>query len=99
MKYFKAVDDNLMSLGLKRVTPIKYKINKWVYPREKPQKGEFTPGGLWVGKHSSFISWLRRYMRLKYQKEIRIFSCEIGEILFETVNRIKTTKVKLIEEV
>ena len=97
--YYKAVDDYLMSLGLKRVIPIKYKINQWVYPREEPQEGEFTPGGLWVGKHRSFISWLRRYMRLKYQKEIVVFSCEIGSILFETVNRIKTDKVRLLEKV
>lgn len=94
--YYKAVTLNLRSLGLRRVKPIQYRLEKWVFPRESPQQGEFTPGGLWVGKNKSFVNWLRRYMKEKYQRRVLIYECKVGETLFETTTRIKTTKVKLI---
>ena len=97
MVYYKAVDPELMSLGLRRVTPIEYKIGEWVYPREEPQGGQYTPGGLWVGKHKGFISWMERYLADKYDRPMLLYTCEIGKILWESVNRIKTDKVKLLE--
>ena len=96
MIYYKAVAPNLKSLGLKRAKPIQYRLNRWVYPREKPDYGEFTAGGLWVGKNKSFINWIRKYMREKYGRRILIYTCEIGGVLFETCNRVKTDKVRLV---
>jgi len=94
---YKAVDPELNSLGLKRVTPIEYKVGEWVYPREEPQEGQYTPGGLWVVKHTGFIRWLSKYLAEKYERPMIVYSCEIGEVLWESVNRIKTDKVRLLE--
>ena len=94
---YKAVDNDLLSLGLKRCTPIQYFIGEWVYPREEPQEGQYTPGGLWVGKHTGFTKWLTGYLAKKYERPMLVYTCEIGEILWESVNRIKTDKVKLLE--
>ena len=97
MTYYKAVAPNLKSLGLKRTRPIQYKIGKWVYPREEPQQGEYTAGGLWVGKNKSFAHWIIKYMKEQYNRRAFIYFCEIGDTLYETCNRIKTDKVKLIK--
>lgn len=97
MVYYKAVDAELMSLGLKRVNPIQYELGEWVYPREEPQEGQYTPGGLWVAKNKSFIKWLEKYLAEKYERPMLVYSCEIGETLWESVNRVKTDKVKLLE--
>ena len=94
--YYKAVAPNLKSLGLKRTKPIQYGLNKWVYPREIPQNGELTPGGLWVGKNKSFIHWIIKYMREQHNRRAFVYVCEIGNVLHETRNRIKTDKVKLL---
>jgi len=94
---YKAVDPELNSLGLKRVTPIEYKVGERVYPREEPQEGQYTPGGLWVAKHTGFIRWLSKYLAEKYERPMIVYSCEIGEVLWESVNRIKTDKVRLLE--
>ncbi len=97
MIYYKAVDPELMSLGLKRAVPIQYVIEEWVYPREKPQGGQYTPGGLWIAKHKGFIRWLDKYLFDMYKRPMLVYSCEMGDILWESVNRIKTDKVKLLE--
>ena len=97
MIYYKAVDDDLMSLGLKRCNPIQYYLDRWVFPREEPQEGQYTSGGLWVGKHTGFIRWLDKYLAEKYERPMLVYSCEIGEVLWESVNRIKTDRVRLLE--
>lgn len=93
---YKAVDPDLMSLGLKRAIPIQYLIGEWVFPREAPQEGQYTPGGLWVAKHKGFIRWMERYLKDKYERPMLVYSCEVGETLWESVNRIKTDRVKLL---
>jgi len=99
MILYKAVDVELKSLGLKRAIPIQYKIGEWVYPREEPQGGQYKPGGLWVAKNKSFIHWIKKYMREKHNREAFIYTCEIGNVLWESRNRIKTDKVKLLWKV
>lgn len=94
---YKAVKPNLKSVGLARAIPIQYKLNQWAYP-DKVSSSKVRDG-LWVGKHKSFISWLRRYVLETRGYQIRVFECEIGTVLYETSNRIKTDKVKLIREV
>ena len=97
MTCYKAVDPELYSLGLKRVTPVPYKIGEWTYPREEPQEGQYTPGGLWVAKNKSFIHWLEKYLAEKYERPCLFYTCEIGKVLWESCNRIKTDKVRLLE--
>ena len=97
--YYKALDPNLKSLGLKRAVPIQYKIGEWVKPRETPDCGEYTKGGLWVGKHPGFIRWIIKYMQEKYGRDVVIYTCKIGRVLWESCNRIKTDRVMLLEEV
>ena len=94
---YKAVKPNLESVGLARAIPIHYELDKWAYP-DKISDSKIRDG-LWVGKHKGFISWLRRYVLLTRGYQIRVFECEIGIVLYETSNRIKTDKVKLIKEV
>ena len=96
--YMKAVDEDLMSLGLKRAKPIQYVIGEWVYPREIPSGDPNRGGGLWVAKNMKFVSWLRKYLLNKYGRSMRLFACEIGDILYESVNMIKTDRVKVLEE-
>lgn len=99
MIYYKALDPQLKSLGLKRANPIQYLEEEWVYPREVPDPGQYTKGGLWVGKNRSFIRWICKYMREKYDRDVVVYTCDIGQTLWESCNRIKTDKVKLLERV
>ena len=94
--YYKATKLDLTSIGLNRAGIVQYKLGGWVYP----DKVSSSPirDGLWVGKNKGFINWLRGYNLKKYNRKIRIFECEIGNVLYETSNRIKTDRVKLLSE-
>ena len=96
MIYYKATKQDMTSVGLARAVPILYRLNEWVYP-DKVSNSKIRDG-LWVGKHKGFIGWLRRYVRTTRGYEIRVFECEIGNILYQTSNRIKTDKVKLVKD-
>ena len=87
---------DMTSVGLARAIPIQYYLGKWSYPdRVSDSK---IRDGLWVGRHKGFINWLRRYVRTTRGYEIRVFECAIGRTLYETCNRIKTDKIKLLKE-
>ena len=95
--FYKATKEDLTSVGLARAIPIQYYLNKWAYP-DKVSNSKIRDG-LWVGRHNGFINWLRRYVWDTRGYEIRVFECEIGDILYETCNRIKTDRCKLTREV
>ena len=97
MVYYKATQSNMTNCGLARAPIMQYFLNKWVYP-DKVSYSKIRDG-LWVGKHKGFIAWLRRYVRKTRGYEIRVFECEIGVILYQTSNRIKTDKVMLTREI
>jgi hypothetical protein len=97
---FKVLRDDLTSLGLRAAkhNRIQYRINRWTIPHDSTsENGE--SGGLYVTPTCSDANALKRYFERKYGLTARIFSCEIGRILKRTSCRIKTDKVKLIQEI
>lgn len=102
--YYKVVSEDLKSLGMKPkgnpVPIIQYIIGRWVYPLEPISKDPDEGGGLWVNfKKSDAIATARRLWREK-ERKVRIFTCDIGEILCQPSGyRLKTTKVKLEKEI
>lgn len=95
---YKVVTQDLKSLGLrKNPNVMSFTINKWKY-EPTPIEGKIDHGGIWCAINLSNAKSLKRYFEKKYAPA-RIFSCEIGNILFENLYRIKTDKVKLIKEI
>ena len=98
-KYYKVVTEDLKSLGLRKNPNIMiFPIDKWVYePKNRIDYSNKDLGGIWVAQTLSGAKGLVRYMNKKYNSKVRIFECEIGNILYENSYRVKTDKVKLIE--
>lgn len=98
-QYFKVVTEDLKSVGLLGATPIQYTVGEWTHPLEPlsnhPRKG----GGLWVYRKRGAAMASKRYMSHQHGKAVRIFSCLIGNIIYETSYRVKTDKVMLVEEI
>ncbi len=99
MPYFKVLRHNLTSLGLLGAVSIRYKIGRWVKPKEPlsnhPRKG----GGLWVVKKLSDARGVEKYMLKKHRIIARIFQCDIGIILYESSYRLKTSKIRINKEI
>ena len=97
--FFKIVRHDFYSVGLLRARRIRYKLGKWVKPKEPlsghPRKG----GGLWVLKKLGDARHLKKYLLKKHGISARIFTCKIGKVLYETSYRIKTDRVCLLKEV
>ena len=100
MKY-KVVTKNLKSLGLRRNPNIlKYYISKWKFlPNTEIKSGEQDYGGIWVCNTLSGANKLKQYMKDKYNKSVRIFTCLIDKILYQNSYRLKTNGIKLIKEI
>jgi len=97
---FKVLRSDLTSLGLRaaRHNRIQYRVGKWAVPGESiAENGE--SGGLYVTPTRGDANELKRYFEKKYGLAARIFSCNIGRILKRTSCRIKTDKVKLVQEI
>jgi len=88
--HFKVLRDDLTSLGLRKVPRIQYVLGEWVHGSSKH--------GLWVARTKSSAFSLKKYFELKYCEPAVVFSCLIGEILFESTYRIETNRVMLIEK-
>jgi hypothetical protein len=99
-KYYKVVTEDLKSLGLRKNPNIMtFPINEWVYePKERIDYSNKDLGGIWVAQTLSGAKGLVRYMKKKYNKDVRLFECEIGDILYQNSYRVKTDKVKMIIE-
>ncbi len=102
--YYKVVDQDLRSLGMKpkgrRVPIIQYKIGEWVYPLEPISRDLDEGGGLWVNIAKKDAAGLARYVWRRYQRRARVFACAIGEILCQpSPYRLKTDMVMLLEEI
>lgn len=98
MHHFKVVKKDLTSVGLLGAAVIQYKIGDWVYPLEPLSNNHLRGGGLWVLKTRSDAYRFKRYVETKHGFNVRIFTCEIGIVLFQTSYRIKTDRVMLKEE-
>ena len=99
VNYFKVVKEDLTSVGLLGASIVQYKVGEWVYPLEPLSNDRFKGGGLWVLKTSSDARRFKRYMNKKHGFDVRIFTCEIGIVLFYTSYRLKTDRVMLKEEI
>ncbi len=97
--YYKVLDQELFSLGLRGATPIRYTIGEWIRPLEPLSPQLYGRGGLWVARRKGTALQLKRYMLNAHGKDVRIFSCRIGVILCETSGRFKTDKVMVLEEI
>jgi hypothetical protein len=97
---FKVLRNDLTSLGLRaaRHNRIQYRVGKWTVPREPIAKNGES-GGLYVTPTLGDANTLRRYFEKKYGMKARIFSCKIGKVLKRTSCRIKTDKVRLLQEI
>ncbi|MDO8574369.1 MAG: hypothetical protein Q7R86_01975 [bacterium] len=98
MNYFKVVRKDLTSVGLLGASLIQYKIGEWTYPLETLSNDRLKGGGLWVLKTKSNARRFKKYIETKHGFNIRIFTCEIGIVLFQTSYRVKTDRVMLKEE-
>lgn len=98
---YKAVTDDLKSLGLRGNTNIMhFPIGEWVVlPPERIEMGPNHWGGIWLGRIPSRAVGLRKHYRETYGKETRIFTALIDQILFINNGGIKTNAVMLLEEI
>jgi len=63
-----------------------------------PTEGNMDSGGIWCCEKLSAAKGLKRYFEGRYGK-VRIFKCDIGDVLFKNSYRTKTSKIKITEEV
>jgi hypothetical protein len=106
--YYKVVTHDMKSLGLRKNPNIMtFDLNKWEYePDDRISRTDSDFGGIWVAQTLSGAKGLIKYMRRKAIKEniplfsnVRLFECEIGDILYQNSYRVKTNKVKLKKEI
>ncbi len=92
-KYFKVLRNDLTSIGLLGAKRMQYCFGVWNYPGEvisnHPRKG----GGLWVAHTKSQAKAMSKYAFKKYGIKTRIFSCQIGEVIYQTSCRLKTDRL------
>ena len=98
---YKVVTQDMKSLGLRKNPNIlQYKLGEWtILDSDNIRVGSSDFGGIWVARTSGQARQLRGYMVKKHNTPTRIFEAELGEILHRTDYRIKTDKVKLLEEI
>lgn len=73
----------------------------WVdEPKPSVGKGGWGgTGGIWVANSLGAARGLKRYMDKKGICDCRIFSAEVGDILYSNSYRTKTNRVKLLKEI
>ena len=99
MKYYKVVTNDLKSLGLRRNPNIMtFKLGKWVSDKTPLFSDKRDNGGIWVANGIANAKKLRYYMNKEKGTICRIFAVEIGKILYRNNYRVKTDKVRLLEE-
>lgn len=98
---YKVITENMESLGLRKNPNIlTYPINRWYRLSSKQlKKGSDDWGGIWVAKTLSGAKTLKKYMKEKYDKNVKIYKSLLGGILYMNSYRIKTNAIKLIEEI
>ena len=91
--YYKALRQDLTSVGLLGATQMQYRFGVWNKPLEPlsahPRKG----GGLWVFMKKYDAKRAKKYLLEKHKIVARIFACRIGKIIYQTSYRTKTDKV------
>lgn len=97
-KYYKVVTNELKSLGLRKNPNIlTFPVDEWVYePKDRIDYSKADLGGIWVAQTRSGANGLVRYMKKQYNINVKLFECEIGDILYQNSYRVKTDKVRLL---
>jgi hypothetical protein len=98
MTAYKVVTQDLKSLGLRKNPHILKYSKRYTQYILTPSRDNKDFGGIWVCKNLSSATKLRKYMKEHYNKVVRIFICEIGEVLYSNSYRIKTDRVRLLQE-
>ena len=98
-KYYKVVTQELKSLGLRKNPNIMtFPVGEWVYePSDRIDYSNKDLGGIWVAQTRSGAKGLIRYMKNKYNIQVKLFECKIGNILYENSYRVKTDKVRIMK--
>ena len=98
---YKVVTNDMKSLGLRNNPNIlKYSIYTPFYlQKSEIVKGKSDYGGIWVARKLSGAKTLQKYMKSKYNKNVRIFKVIIDKILYANSYRIKTNGLKFLEEI
>lgn len=97
---YKVVTEDLRSLGLRRnPTILTFPIGEWVYENGLLLRTKEDCGGIWVARTLGNARHLAKYMRNERDTETRIFRTEIGERLYQNSYRVKTDKVRMLEEI
>jgi len=95
---YKVVTEDKKSLGLrKNPNVMSFPLNQWV-EEQLPKIGNSDFGGIWCCEKLSSARSLKKYYESRYG-DAKIFSCEIGNILYQNSYRTKTDRVKLIQEI
>lgn len=75
-----------------------FPLGKWV-SSPTIKKGRCDSGGIWLTISLGNARKLAKYMVEKYDVKCRIYKGSIGRVLYKNNYRLKTDRVKLIEEI
>jgi len=96
---FNVVTEDLRSLGLRNnPTILEYEVGVWV---RSPQaiRGRVDSGGVWAARTLCGARGLARYMLREHGVQTRVFRSEIGDVIRENTYRVKTDRIRLLEEI
>jgi len=97
---YKVVTMDMKSLGLRHNPNImEFRLDEWIdLPPSRIVPGEGDYGGIWCGISSSAANCTRRHMMNTYGEKTRMFKSIVRDILFHNSYRMKTSGIKLLEE-
>lgn len=99
MIYYKVTNEIMQPLGLRRnPSKLQYLLNQWVDEPFMCKPDKSDDGGIWCLKTRGNANKLKKYFETRYGPA-RIFTCFIGDILFENNYRVKVDRMRLLEEI
>jgi len=98
---YKVLTLDMKSLGLrKNPNIITFSRKEWVdLPLDQVVPGKSDFGGIWLAVSLSNARRLQNYMAEKYEQETLIFESLVRDVLYYNSYRMKTSGVKLLEEI
>ena len=98
---YKVVTEDMRSLGLRNNPNIlTFRQGRWVdLSPDKIVPGKADYGGIWLAVSRGNANRLKTYMGETYEEHTRIFRTITRDVLFHNNYRMKTSGVKLLEEI
>ena len=98
---YKVVTHDMKSLGLrKNPNIITFRQNQWItLPSDKVVPGKGDYGGIWLAISLGNARRLQAYMGEKYEQETLIFEAITRDVLYYNSYRMKTSGIKLLDEI